>query len=336
MSAGNYTYKWLAMYENLKAYHAEHGDCIVPTNYKNKPGPSLGRWVSNQRQLKERLSHEQIELLQEIDFAWSVLAYDHWSDMYQKLKEYQQEYGDCLVSTTFLKKGYNPNHLGRWVSRQRAAKASMRKDRRALLDDIGFVWNVAVPHDKNHWKNMFDLVVAYKEKHGHCVVPAIYKGEGNKTSLGRWVGRQRERRHKLSDEQRTMLEDIGFVWNAAHGNSNTVKKMVATPNKKKDVSDEKFDWQSMHESLKRYYQEHGDCLVPVYHRPLSTWVSQQRKNAEYLSDEQRQLLNAIGFSWDGGHSMKLFYLAFPPGNLGIGLGHQSESKRVVIVIQIPV
>ena len=248
--------KWLAMYENLKAYKAEYGDCSVPTTYKKKGQvSSLGRWVSNQRQQKERLSHEQISLLHEIGFVWNVLTYDPWGDMYQKLKEYKQEHGDCLVNTIFPKKGEKPNHLGRWVSRQRAAKASMRKDRKALLDDIGFVWNAL----------------------------------------------------------------------------NASTKRIASPNKDNDVI---FDWPSMYEQLKEYYQEHGDCLVPVYHKPLSTWVSQQRTNIAYLSNEQRGLLIDIGFSWDGSHSLKLFYLNFPPGALGIGLGNQSGSKSMVVIKKI--
>ena len=40
----------------------------------------------------------------------------------------------------------------------------MSDERRKMLDEIGFVWNVGIPIPKNHWKHMFEKLVAYKEK----------------------------------------------------------------------------------------------------------------------------------------------------------------------------
>merc|ERR1712176_182047 len=39
--------KWEENYENLKKYKNEHGDCLVPKDYKDDP--RLGNWVANHR-----------------------------------------------------------------------------------------------------------------------------------------------------------------------------------------------------------------------------------------------------------------------------------------------
>lgn len=36
--------RWSVMFERLKEYEEEHGDCLVP--YRDEEDPELGRWVS--------------------------------------------------------------------------------------------------------------------------------------------------------------------------------------------------------------------------------------------------------------------------------------------------
>ena len=74
---------------------------------------------------------------------------------------------------------------------------------------------------QHRWENMFDRLLAFKAKHGHCLVPNRYDED---RSLGAWVSTQR-RHYKaiesghhhhdstpLTEERVTKLRDIGFVW----------------------------------------------------------------------------------------------------------------------------
>ena len=38
--------RWNVMFDKLKEYKAEHGDCLVPKSYDCTDGTPLGRWVA--------------------------------------------------------------------------------------------------------------------------------------------------------------------------------------------------------------------------------------------------------------------------------------------------
>jgi superfamily II DNA or RNA helicase len=61
---------WEYRYDELKAFHAEHGHCNVPKGWKENP--ALGTWVSNQRKVyKEgKLSEERTQQLEALGFVW--------------------------------------------------------------------------------------------------------------------------------------------------------------------------------------------------------------------------------------------------------------------------
>mmetsp|Transcript_22228 Transcript_22228/g.25020 ORF Transcript_22228/g.25020 Transcript_22228/m.25020 type:complete len:227 (+) Transcript_22228:148-828(+) len=65
---------WVEMYERLVAYKHRHQSTMVPSRYTEDP--SLGMWVVKQRVAykKDKLSEKRTELLNSIDFVWSVKA----------------------------------------------------------------------------------------------------------------------------------------------------------------------------------------------------------------------------------------------------------------------
>jgi Helicase associated domain len=84
--------------------------------------------------------------------------------MFEKLKEYKQEHGNCLVPNRYVK----DRSLGSWVSTQRRYFKLMRsskcsnerqkfhidKNRIAKLQDIGFNW-VATDPRRTPWETRF-------------------------------------------------------------------------------------------------------------------------------------------------------------------------------------
>ena len=113
---------------------------MVPT------ATSLGTWVATQRHMfkKNELGSDRRDLLDEIEFVWSVDYYDseksfegkHWEDMYKKLVVFRER-GHCDVPID-----YEDDVLAKWVRTQRRSLSSkwLHASRKAKLDEIGFTW----------------------------------------------------------------------------------------------------------------------------------------------------------------------------------------------------
>ncbi len=128
------------------------------------------------------------------------------------------------------------------------------------------------------WNEKYRILVDFKKKYGHCNVPdkTIYKG----CELGRWVIRQRVRKHKLSPERITKLNSIGFIWNIYE-----------------------FLWIKSFGELKDYKAKFGHCDVSKGHKgylSLAHWVINQRKYFKKgkLSKEQIKELEELGIVWE--------------------------------------
>jgi len=272
--------QWNHMFKKLKAYKFENGDCLVPQLYaKDK---QLGIWVMNQRREHEAntLTAERKAKLDLIGFVWEPHVYQ-WNLMFEKLLAYKFEHGDCLVPRRYAR----DKQLGLWVMTQRIRNKNdtLTAEQKARLDSIGFIWRAKPeykPESDEEWNHMYEKMIAFRQKHGHCLV--LF---GSDRKLGSWVIRQRAMRKvgQLSDDRRAKLDSIdGFVWTV-------------------DIPDDR--WCIMFEKLKAYKSQHGDCLVPQLYaadKQLSRWVRTQRYNykSNKLLAERKEKLESIGFVWD--------------------------------------
>ncbi|KAL9189802.1 hypothetical protein ACHAXT_009477 [Thalassiosira profunda] len=130
----------------------------------------------------------------------------NWYEQLEQLRAYEKKHGDCNV----------PNHgndpqLARWVSKQRqkCKGGKLSNERKELLDQMGFCWTI-----NSEWTERFELLRAYKKKHGHCNVRRHDRVRG--IALGHWVGYQRmalkEGYLSLSAERKKRLDELGFQW----------------------------------------------------------------------------------------------------------------------------
>ncbi|KAL9189794.1 hypothetical protein ACHAXT_009469 [Thalassiosira profunda] len=108
-----------------------------------------------------------------------------WAKRYDQLQEYKKEHGHCNVPRKYEK---NPQ-LGEWVHTQRnfRKKGKLSGDRIQRLNGLGFQWrlpNVGNRQDEL-WNERYELLKAYKTKHGHCNVPQRY---AKVPQLGRRLG----------------------------------------------------------------------------------------------------------------------------------------------------
>ena len=270
---------WDDYYELAVEYYKEHGNLLVPVNY-SKNGMNLGYWITDQRKTmkgqghRKDLTEEQIEKLESIGMVWDKLK-EQWDQTYAIVKAYYDENG----SIDGLKdKKLNGKNLYQWLGDQIKSynKGTLSEERIQLLEQIGVVWN----KNEARWQEMYDLAKKYYEENGSLlsitdenlrnwiqVQRQAYKGKGTYT--------------KLSKQQIEKLESIGMVWDV----------------KGKGFSD-------MYELAKRYYEEHGDLLLPdkyeIDGKKVSNWIKDKRKAYKKgtLTEEQIEQLETIGMIWD--------------------------------------
>ncbi|MDB4122492.1 helicase associated domain-containing protein [Octadecabacter sp.] len=167
-------------------------------------GFNLGRWVDRQRTDRERLSPERKQLLDDMGFVWSIIE-EKWEEAFNKLVQFKEAVGDCKVPQRQEIDGFK---LGQWVTVQRTTKDHMSPERKQRLDDVGFVWDVLT----EQWEKAFSRLQQFQKTEGHCRVPDKHEFGGFR--LGKWVGKQRQKRDRMSPERKQRLDDLGFIWDA--------------------------------------------------------------------------------------------------------------------------
>jgi superfamily II DNA or RNA helicase len=135
-----------------------------------------------------------------------------------------------------------------------------------IVDEIGVSWD--------EW---YGRLKVYKDREGHCRVPATHKENG--FNLGSWAQYQRRAKENLSPERIQRLDELGFVW-------------------------EPFgdDWEQGFNYLKSFHKREGHCRVPQGYKEsgfsLFIWVCSQRTKKAVLSTERIRRLDELGFVWD--------------------------------------
>lgn len=169
---------WNERFDELKLYLAEKGDCNVPIRYKENP--SLGQWVSTQRQeygarkkgKKSNITDERIAALEEIGFVWSLRDTSKmaprktWDAHFETLKEFKQRNGHCDVRVR--SKQHPTGSLGRWVEKQRhhynnrldGRENKITDEQIAKLEDLGFKWRV-----RNEKRSVIERRAKLKAEH---------------------------------------------------------------------------------------------------------------------------------------------------------------------------
>jgi len=263
---------WDYIYGKLAAFKDTFGHCRVPEAWEEDP--PLGTWVLHQRRSREQdlLSPERIQRLDALGFEWDPRS-EQWEEVFARLVKFKERVGHCRVP----EKWKEDPRLGTWVTTQRAVRTRDRLslDRIQRLDALGFEWDPI----SASWEEMFDRLVKFKERVGHCQVPTLWKEDPR---LGKWVAAQRRvrTRDRLSLERIQRLDALGFEWDPISAY-----------------------WEEMFARLVKFKERVGHCRVPQRWKEdpqLAGWVSQQRtpRGRGRLSPDILQRLEALGFEWD--------------------------------------
>ena len=191
---------WEEGFAALTTFKAREGDCKVSISHAEGTF-RLGRWVSRQRAVRDSMSTERQQRLDEIGFIWEPFA-DDWEEGFAALRVFKAREGHCGVRKLHIEGTFK---LGQWVDRQRQPKTKISPERRQRLDEIGFVWD---PHE-SAWEEGFAALTTFKAREDHCC-PLQRHVEGS-FKRGKWVNRQRVRRDSMSAEHRQRLDEICFI-----------------------------------------------------------------------------------------------------------------------------
>lgn len=277
---------WENKYLLAKKYFNEHGDLKMPGNYVVE-GVWLCKWLNEQKLTYEEkrknkaLTAEQIQKLKSIGVNWEVSNNDiSWQQQYEQAKKFYQANGHLTIPKSYVSS--DGKRLGVWVQRQRGNyKLGILKDSQiALLNEISMVWEFDDP-----WMTGYEHAKEYFDEFGKLDISYSYACQDG-YNLGKWISNQRAAyngtaRKGLSEEQISLLNAIGMIWNVSE-----------------------FRWECSYKEAERYYQIHGDFSVPRNYISknginLFTWLEAQKsaylKNE--LSQEKIAELNSIDIDW---------------------------------------
>ena len=86
------------MYFKLYIFHYQNNSTSV--SEADGHNSKIVRWVRDQKEnfKNGKLSKLQIDLLNELDFDWTIPPTPTWDDMYEELVQYHSKFGSTLVN----------------------------------------------------------------------------------------------------------------------------------------------------------------------------------------------------------------------------------------------
>ena len=275
-----YDTQWKEYYDLAKEYYKENGNLLISIEYTTNQDIRLGNWIHSQRRSyrENRLSKDKIELLEKIGMVWDPLD-AQWNNYYNLAVNYYNTNNNLLIPLRYKTK--DGIQLGAWIGNQRSSykENKLSEEKITLLEKIGMIWNTI----EAQWGNRYNLAVKYYKENGDLLIPISYITE-DKIKLGSWINTQRYnyKESKLSDDQISLLEKIGMVWNTFEA-----------------------QWNECYDLAKKYYSKNGNLLIPISYitednNKLGLWIASQRSlyRENKLSKERIELLEKIGMVWD--------------------------------------
>lgn len=285
---------WDMYYQQAKAFYEENGNLEVPARYVTADGYALGRWIFNQKGIRNgsisgKLTDEQIQKLDALGMVWEQYSDLNWERNYAAAKDYYEKNADLLPPAKYVTK--DGIALGGWLCSIRAWERAgvhrryLTPERIDALNRIGMVWDIL----DYLWEKNYMAAVEYYRQYGNLDVPSNYVA-ANGTRLGAWLCRIRQLRSGKStkglpptEEQIARLDKIGMVWESRISSA----------------------WETGYEAARKYASENGDLLVPIRYVTengfkLRNWIDRQRLlwRKGTIDPKRKKRLDALGMVWD--------------------------------------
>jgi superfamily II DNA or RNA helicase len=222
---------WDIVFDTLKEFVEKYNR--FPNKNETYDGMRLGTWCNNQRVLyrQERLSQEQIDKLNSLNFAWNLVE-ENWNAAFEQLENITKKLGH------FPKMGELTGEfksLYFWISAQRTAfrNGTLTDEHKEKLLSIGCKLN---PNVAEMWNLRYNQLKDFVEKNGRFPTYADKKQSEDLKLVYTWINSQKKkiRTGSLTDEQLEKLEAIGFTRNkfddAWNQNFEILQKFIAEYN----------------------------------------------------------------------------------------------------------
>lgn len=126
----------------FRRFREEHGDVTVPKDFQFSDSDfNLNVWITNTGARSDRLSAEQVNELDSLNFPWPKSRDENWDKRIEEFKRAVVENGnDTKIRHRFqLSTG---EKVGIWCTRMRhyRSQAKLSRARIRELDDLGFDW----------------------------------------------------------------------------------------------------------------------------------------------------------------------------------------------------
>ncbi|WP_225636725.1 DEAD/DEAH box helicase [Streptomyces solaniscabiei] len=131
---------WQRAYYQALAFQEEHGHLDVPASYRSPDGTELGTWLKTQRSGRDKLTEQQVKLLEEAGIEWETLSAHErkWRQGLAAATRYHAVHGDLECTTKYVDEdGFR---LGMWLSNKRNRSDRLSPDQRAALDNLNMRW----------------------------------------------------------------------------------------------------------------------------------------------------------------------------------------------------
>ncbi|KAL7570653.1 hypothetical protein ACA910_014927 [Epithemia clementina (nom. ined.)] len=129
---------WETKLAILQRYKETQGTAVVPTRYIDPDsGFRLGGWVHHLRQTKNKLTPEQVQILENMGFVWNASKERPWEIKLAALRRFYEQHNHFRVPRFHVDEvsGFK---LGQWIPSLRRKDAALKPARRRDLEQIGF------------------------------------------------------------------------------------------------------------------------------------------------------------------------------------------------------
>lgn len=146
---------WESRFKLVKQYYEEHGTINI-SQKEVVQGVWLGKWIVSQKKAMQegKLTHEQKELLKTLPMEEVGRKDNRWWSMYEEAKKYYLKFGNLNIPMDYLTS--SGKKLSDWIIRQRRnyKLGKMPLEHKEKLDEIGFIWDLSNPWNKDAQSNM--------------------------------------------------------------------------------------------------------------------------------------------------------------------------------------
>lgn len=198
-------------FNHLLNYIYQYGDAFVPFRYTAEDGYKLGYYVIKVRSGYVKTTEKEKQKLTDAGFEWQGKKYGMKNDTFEKyfhaFKEFYNEHGHCNIPQSYVDK--DGKKIGVMATHIRVIQECLNPNQVSRLNELHFIWNYK--NKRVPFEEFCRLLEEYRKEKGSCYIPVGYVTQSG-VLFGEIARNFRSGTRKVTEEQRKILDSLGFVW----------------------------------------------------------------------------------------------------------------------------